>query len=247
LSNVLYRFDAEAIETIMVDAETAEIFDEELTKGRREHDVEIMIENVAGGMSDIAAEMGADLDNADLDLGYDIAERYRNLWSELKRPERIRANETYRITERVDRVNRLGFDVHEVDLIPAADDTSELVIKIKPGGRNFHANRLHSLTGIEALDNQARAILSDVHYYAANLGSGSATGKEAAAVRWRVGVFEPLLTRLRSLPGISDPIQAYCDLLNHRYVLASGLGRDVSNEEAMTDWIDHGQPGYPLD
>lgn len=247
LSNVLYRFDAETIETIMVDAETAEIFVDELTKGRREHDLEIMIENVAGGMSDIAAEMGADLDIADLDLGSDIAERYRNLWLELKRPERIKANETFRITEKIERVNRLGFDVREVDLIPSADDTAELMIKIKLGGRNFHANRLQSLTGVGALDNQARAILSDVHYYSASYGAGSATGKEIAAVHWRVAVFEPLLARLRALPGIIDPIQAYCDLLNHRYLMASRLGRDVNNEEALADWIDHGQPGYPLD
>ncbi len=69
LSNVLYRFDAEAIETIMVDGETAYVYDDPISDGRREEDIQIMIENVAGGMADIAAEAGHDLDEADLALG----------------------------------------------------------------------------------------------------------------------------------------------------------------------------------
>ena len=246
LSNVLYRFDAEAIVTIMVDAETAQILDGGLSDGRRLEDIEIMIENVAGGMSDIAAEAGVDIEQADLDLGYDIAERYTKLWAELRKAERITSEERFRITERIDRVNRLGFDVDEVDLVPSIDDTAELMIKVKVGGRNFHANRLKSLTGVEALENQAKAILSDVHYYSAKTGGDTSSGKAAWAVRWRVGEFEPLLARLRAIEGVVDPIQAYTDLLYHRYMLASNLGRDVSNEEALTNWVASGRPGYPL-
>ena len=246
LSNVLYRFDAEAIVTIMVDAETAQILDGGLSDGRRLEDVEIMIENVAGGMSDIAAEAGVDLEQADLDLGYDIAERYTKLWAELRKAERITSEERFRIKERIDRVNRLGFDVDEVDLVPSVDDTAELMIKVKVGGRNFHANRLKSLTGVEALENQAKAILSDVHYYSARTGGDTSSGKATWAVRWRVGEFEPLLAKLRAVEGVVDPIQAYTDLLYHRYMLASNLGRDVSNEEALMDWVTSGRPGYPL-
>ncbi len=68
LSNTLYRFDAETIETIMVDAETASMVDT-LSDGQREEDLEIMIVNVAGGMADIAAERDTDIDHADLALG----------------------------------------------------------------------------------------------------------------------------------------------------------------------------------
>ena len=246
LSNVLYRFDAEAIVTIMVDAETAQILDGGMSDGRRLEDVEIMIENVAGGMSDIAAEAGVDLEQADLDLGYDIAERYTKLWAELGKAERITSEERFRITERIDRLNRLGFDVDEVDLLPSVDDTAELMIKVKVGGRNFHANRLKSLTGVEALENQAKAILSDVHYYSARTGGDTSSGKAAWAVRWRVGEFEPLLTKLRTIEGVVDPVQAYTDLLHHRYMMAANLGRDVSNEEALSDWVRNGRPGYPL-
>ena len=246
LSNVLYRFDAGAIVTIMVDAETAAILPGGLTDGRRLEDVEIMIENVAGGMSDIAAEVGVDIDQADLDLGYDIAERYTRLWAELRRADKITTEERFRITERIDRLNRLGFDVEEVDLVPLVDETAELMIKVKVGGRNFHANRLKSLTGVEALENQAKAILSDVHYYSARAGGDTSSGKATWAVKWRVSEFEPLLAKLRATNGVVDPVQAYTDLLHHRYMMASTLGRDVPNDEAFNDWLAKGRPGYPL-
>ncbi|MGH8928358.1 MAG: DUF4032 domain-containing protein, partial [Acidimicrobiia bacterium] len=163
------------------------------------------------------------------------------------RYETIAAHERFRITDRIERLNRLGFDVEEVDLVHSVDDTAELLIKVKVGGRNFHANELKALTGIDALENQARAILSDLHYYSARAGGDTSTGKSVWAVRWRANEFEPLLARLRNVEGVSDPIQAYTDLLHHRYVLASDVGRDVTNDEAFDDWVRLGRPGYPLD
>ena len=70
LANVLYRFDAEAIEPIMIDAETS-VLREALSRGPREEDLEIMSMNVAGGMADIAAAQDLPLDEADLALGDD--------------------------------------------------------------------------------------------------------------------------------------------------------------------------------
>jgi hypothetical protein len=246
LSNVLYRFDAEAIDTIMVDAETAELYPGSLSDGRRGEDIAIMVENVAGGMADIAAEAGVALDDADLILGEDIAERYENLWAELGRAEAVAVDERYRITERIERLNQLGFDVEEVDLVPSEGSTDELVIKVRVGGRSFHANRLKTLTGVDALENQARAILSDVHYYTARHGEAPAADKAVLAIQWRVREFEPLLAQLAWLEGVSDPIQAYCDVLHHRYMLASGLRRDISTQETILDWVARGRPGYPL-
>ena len=247
LSNVLYRFDAEAIETVMVDAETAIVFAAgSLTDGRRNEDIEIMIINVAGGMADIAASQGIDLDDADLSLGEDIAERYFGLWKELTAEPTIAVDERFQIGARIDRLNDLGFNVEEVDLIPQDEGGSRLKLKLKVGGRTFHANRLKELTGIEALEQQAKQLLADLYYFQANQGVTSATGKNVAAVQWRVSQFEPMLERLRQLPGVVDPVQAYCDLLLHRYVMSEGFGRDVGIEAAWDDWISRGRPGYPL-
>jgi hypothetical protein len=246
LSNVLYRFDAEAIETIMVDAETAEVYEDgALSVGHREEDLQIMIENVAGGMADIAAEAGHDLDQADITLGEDIGERYRALWSEVTSEDLIPADERYKISERIERLNHLGFDVEEVDLIPA-DGGAKLAVKLRVGGRNFHTNRLKNLTGIEALEHQARQILSDLYYFQAIQGGETPTGKNIASIQWRIGAFEPYLARLAALEGIVDPIQAFCDLLHHRYILSAAAGQDMGTEAAFEDWLAAGRPGYPI-
>lgn len=70
------------------------------------------------------------------------------------------------------------------------------------------------------------------------------TGKEVAAVRWRVGVFEPMLERLRALGEIQDPIQAFCAVLHHRYLKSFEAGRDVGTEAAFQDWLAAGKPDY---
>lgn len=246
LSNVLYRFDAEAIETIMVDGETASIYPEGLSEGRREEDLEIMIINVAGGMADVASLSGSDLDNADLALGEDIADRYRGLWHELNRHDMIGHDERYRIRERIESLNSLGFDVEEVDLIPVDEAGSRLRVKLQVGGRTFHQRRLKELTGVDALEQQARQILSDLHYFQTKTGSTTPAGKNVAAVQWRVQEFEPMLERIRQLDEIRDPIQTYCDILYHRYNMSSGVGHDVGTEAAFDDWVERDRPGYKI-
>lgn len=247
LSNVLYRYDADAIETIMVDAETAQMHEGGLSEGRREEDLEIMILNVAGGMADIAAAAGHQIDDADLDLGNDIAARYRGLWNELEHETVLAPDDRYLIPERIRRINELGFHVEEVDLIPVDESGDRLRMKLRMGGRTFHTNRLKELTGVDALENQARHILGDLHYYQAEHGGDTPTGKNVAAVRWRVQAFEPWLETLDALDGVTDPVQAFCDLLHHRYVMSEGIGADVGTEAAFDDWIARGRPGYPLE
>lgn len=243
LSNVLYRWDADSLETIMVDAETASVH-ATLSDGQRDHDLEIMVENVAGGVFDIAARAGTDPLPEDVAMGEEIVNRYRSLWAELANEETIGPNERYRIAERMARINALGFDVEEVDLVPS-DDGHEFRFKLKVGGRTFHRNRLRDLTGVDALENQARQILADLHYFQAGDDRGNHLGKDVSAVRWRVSRFEPTVAALAEMEGVNDPIQAYCDLLHHRYLMATEEERDVSTEEALAHWVEAGRPGYP--
>jgi hypothetical protein len=246
LSNVLYRYDAGAVDMTMVDAETARLHPS-LSNGQREDDLQLMVENVAGGMADLAAEQGMDLDLADLFLGEDIAARYRGLWKEVTGETVVGRDEQYRITEHIRRLNELGFEVDDLVLTPQAGG-SRLRMRLKVAGRNFHSHRLRELTGIEAAENQARQILSDLRYYEATVGREAPSGKRLAPIRWRVEVFEPMLARLRALPerAAQDPVQAYTDFLHHRYLLSAEAGRDIPNEEAFARWIAAGQPGYPL-
>ncbi len=247
LSNVLYRYDANQIEAIMIDAETSRLY-ETMTPGQRHEDIEIMIMNVAGGMADIAASQGIDMDDADLNLGEDVAERYAALWNELRHDIVIGPHERYRIGERIQRLNDLGFDAEDVDLTPDPSGGDRVLVTIAVGGRNFHSNRLRELTRIEASENQARQILSDLQYHEARFGSTTATGKAIAAIKWRVDVFEPLMQRLAETLGEGpNLVQAYCDFLHHRFILARRQQRDIPNDEAFQSWIDHGHPGYEVE
>jgi hypothetical protein len=246
LSNVLYRYDAGAVDMTMVDAETARLHPS-LSNGQREDDLQLMVENVAGGMADLAAEQGIELELADLFLGEDVAARYRALWREVTTETAIGRDEQYRITQHIGRLNELGFEIDDLVLTPQAEG-SRLRMHLKVASRNFHSHRLRELTGIDAAENQARQILSDLRYYEATVGRAAPSGKRLAPIRWRVEVFEPMLARLRALPDRAtlDPVQAYTDLLHHRYLLSAEAGRDIPNEEAFSRWVEAGQPGYPL-
>jgi len=236
LSNTLYRWDADGLETRMVDAETASI-QPTLTDGRREEDLAIMIENVAGGMADIAAERGIPLDDADLSLGEDVAARYAALWDELSAVWVVGPDERYKIAERINRINDLGFNVEEVSVAATGD---RLEVRTRAGGRTFHTNKLKELTGVEAGERQARQILDDLYYHAVKF----ELSPPVAAVQWRVDAFEPTLRRLRDIPEVDDAVQAYCDLLHHRYLMSVDAGCDVGTDAAFDDWIEAGRPGY---
>ena len=246
LSNVLYRYDAARIEAVMVDAETSRLHDE-LSVGQRREDLEIMQVNLAGDMADIAASQGYDVEDGDLEIGFDITDRYVALWDELTTDLVIASDERYRIRERVGRLNDLGFAVDDVEIVP--DGSSSLVhIAVSVGGRTFHSQRLRELTGIDAAENQARQILSDMRYHRAKHGSSydpdSKTARTVSAMNWRINRFEPFTARIAELRPDADPIQEFCDYLNFRFAIASERGRDIDSAVAFEEWIEAGMPGF---
>ena len=242
LSNVLYRYDAGAIAVNLVDAETSEIHPE-LSDGQRRHDIEIMIDNAGAEMADIAASQGLSIDEADLDIGHDIAARYDALWKELAAVDRIPLDQYFRVEERIKHLNELGFEVRNLDIVSHVD-RGHMHLKVQVAERNHHSNRLRELTGLEAEENQARQILADLSYFACKQApDSSSSGRALMAMRWRVDVFEPTMRRLRGHIGDADPIQAYCDLLNHRYLKSVEANRDLGTQAALEDWIASGMPG----
>lgn len=242
LSNVLYRFDAGQIEAIMIDAETARLHPS-LSEGQRDEDIEIMEQNVAGEMGDIAAELGADIDAADLELGADIERRYRALWAELTTDLLITKDDAYRIRERISRINDLGFSVNDIEVTPA--DGGNLVRMVPHvGGRTYNSDSLRQRTGVEASENQAKLVLSDLNYFLAKEGDVSATGKNVGTFKWLTGRYEPLIALISSRWHGDDPVQGYCDYLNHRFLIATARQADVDAFEAFESWESSGFPGF---
>ena len=190
LSNTLFRRDAGTLSAYLVDAETGDLHPQ-LSTGQRAHDLQIAEENVAGELLDLeAADVGLPSGLDPLETAAEVPRRYEALWSELTREDVFGPDETYRIDERLRRLNELGFDVEEVQLVgDAGGQTLRLNPQVVEPGH--HRRRLHTLTGLDVQENQARRLLND-------LATFRATGGRSA--RARVGRRLPLADRvLRAL------------------------------------------------
>ncbi len=157
LSNTLFRRDAGALAAWLVDAETGELHDR-LSDGQRDHDLTIAEVNVAGELLDIMAAVaesgGATLpaDDPRTDaaaVAEDLRRRYDALWHELTTVEVFGAGEEWRVDERVRRLNDLGFDVDEMELVDDPNHPDGHVLRlttrvVEPG---HHRRRLLQLIG----------------------------------------------------------------------------------------------------
>ena len=56
-------------------------------------------------------------------------------------------------------------------------------------------------------------------------------------------MFEPTLARLAGAIGPErGPVQAYCDVLEHKWLLSEAAGRDVGLETAILSYLKLGAP-----
>jgi hypothetical protein len=252
LSNTLFRRDAGRLRAFLVDAETGEQHPT-LSAGQRAHDLLIAQENVAGELLDLAARArpeGSDLDIEEaLAVGEDLVRRYEGLWAEVTRDEVVGVDEQHRIAERVNRLNELGFDVEELELVGSGE---QLVVRVRtqvvePG---HHRRRLLALTGIDAGENQARVLLNDILRYRLWLerSGGVPVAESVGAVRWLVEVFEPTLAAVpESLTARLEPPELFHQILEHRWFLSEQRGGEVDTAEAVTDYVANVLPLLPED
>jgi hypothetical protein len=103
--------------------------------------------------------------------------------------------------------------------------------------RRFHAQELQRLTGLEVGEGQATVLLNDLRAYQSRMAAErpEAAGNDVlAGFRWRTDVFEPGMAKATAaLADVADPIQAYCDLIEVRWLLSEREGRDVGEEAAL--------------
>ena len=238
LSNVLFRRDAGALTAYVVDVETGE-WHEELTDGQRENDLAITEENVAGGLLDLQAELGLDTGPDPVELASEIRRRYGRIWSELTDVEEIGADERYKINRRVRRLNELGFDVDEIEFVGQGED-GRLRMRAVVAEPGHHARRLHSLTGLQAQENQARSLLNDLFNFKASRErrTGSSMPDQVAAHLWLSQVFEPVVEAIP--PEHADklePVEVFHEIIEHKWFLSERVGRDVGVHEATADYF----------
>jgi Domain of unknown function (DUF4032)/Lipopolysaccharide kinase (Kdo/WaaP) family len=239
LSNTLFRRDAGELSAYLVDAETGELHST-LTDGQRDHDVTLAQENVAGELMDVTAEAGGDLDGIDpFQTAAELREGYENLWHELTREEVFRADEGYKIEERLRRLNELGFDVDEIELdaVPEGFRMKLDPHVVEPG---HHRRKLALLTGLIAQENQARRMLNDLYAYRALLEAqeGKPVPESVAAYRWRADVFEPAVNAVPpELHGRRQAAELFHEILQHRWYMSEQQSTDAGLTAAVRSYV----------
>jgi hypothetical protein len=237
LSNTLFRFDAGALSAYLVDAETAETHPR-LSDGQRRYELDVAHERVAAELLDLQAG-GLLSDEIDaVEVADQLVSRYDALWDELTSEEVMQPQEQrYRIAERIRRLNDLGFDVDEVELIEDAGGGSRLRLTTRVAEPGHHRRTLLGLTGLDVQENQARRLLNDIDAYRTD--TSTAQDEELAAHEWVTHVFEPIVKSIpRELSGKLEPAEVVHQVLEHRWYISEAQHRNVPLAEALQAYLD---------
>ena len=236
LSNVLFRRSAGGFAAYLVDAETGELKDS-LSTNMREYDVTVGCENVFAELLDLQASGQLD---ATID-GFEIVEmvrtRYQALWDELTGEEEFPSADLWRIQQRLERLNDLGFDVDELDIVTDFDGDS---VRIQPKvvELGHHRRELQGLTGMNVEDAQARRILNDIAAYTAHYDLGR-EDRALVANRWLTRIYEPIMAMVPpEARGRLEPAEIFHEILEHRWYLSEDADQEVDIFDAARDYID---------
>jgi uncharacterized protein DUF4032/lipopolysaccharide kinase (Kdo/WaaP) family protein len=247
LSNTLFRHDAGKLEAYLVDAETSEQHPA-LTDGQRRYDVELATERVGGELLDLQAGELLPPEVDPIEIADELDRRYESLWQELNREEILRPEEQrYRIAERLHRLNELGFDAEEVELI-GTPKGNKLRLRTRVAETGHDSRKLFLRTGIDAGENQARRLLNDIAGFRAWMEQkqGRPVSEVVAANRWLEEVYDPVIAAIPE--GLRDrlpPAEIFHEVLEHRWYMSEAAGRDVGTTAAARDYFDQVLPSAP--
>ena len=247
LSNTLFRHDAGTLEAYLVDAETSE-HHATLSDGQRRYDIELATERVAGELLDLQAGglLAEDIDP--FEIADELARRYQSLWEELTREEILNpADQRRRIAERLHRLNKLGFDADEVELIPTPEG-NKLRLRTRVAESGHFARQLFLKTGIDAGENQARRLLNDIASFRAYLEQkeGHPVSEIVAANRWLEEIYDPVIASIpEELRGRLPPAEIFHEILEHRWYMSEAAGHDIGTTAATQDYLEQVLPKAP--
>ena len=236
LSNVLFRRSAGGFAAYLVDAETGELRPT-LSPGMREYDVQVGCENVFAELLDLQAGGRISSSVEGHEIVALIQKRYDDLWRELTSEEEFSAEEMWRIEQRIERLNELGFDVDELDIVTDFDG-DRIRIQPKAVEAGHHQRELQALTGLNVEDGQACRLLNDLTAFIAHYGLGR-EDKAIAANRWLTEIFEPIMALVPpEARGKLEPAEIFHEILVHRWYLSEKAGHEVGIFETARDYID---------
>jgi tRNA A-37 threonylcarbamoyl transferase component Bud32 len=243
LSNVLFRRSAGGFTAYLVDAETGEL-KSSLSPQLREYDVTVATENVFAELLDLQASRSVGYEVGAHEIVDLLAERYHALWDELTVAEEFSTTEMWRIEQRVERLNDLGFDIEELDIVTDWDGDR---IRIQPRvvEEGHHRRELQALTGLNVEDAQARRILNDIAAFTAYFDLGR-EDRTLVANRWLTQIYEPIMEMVPpELRGKLEPAEIFHEILVHRWYLSENAGEEVGIFDSARSYLDNVLAGKP--
>ena len=236
LSNTLFRRDAGSFAAYLVDAETGQLYEQGLSTGQRENDLEIARINIAGELMDLIASGNAHAGIDPVEISNRIVKQYRELWKSLTSEEIFETNERWKISRRVQQLNELGFDIGELTIV-SEEDGNRVRIQPKVVDAGHHARRLLQLTGLDAEENQARRLLNSIDEYKLKHTRPSAD-EEVLAHEWMSKVYEPVVNAIPlELRGKLEPAEIFHQVLEHRWYRAENEQRGIPLLEAVQSYV----------
>jgi len=236
LSNVLFRRSAGGFAAYLVDAETGEL-KPSLSDNLREYDVTVAVENVFAELLDLQASESLDHEVQAHDIVDMLSERYHALWDELTAVEEFSTDEMWRLEQRVERLNDLGFDVDEIDIVTDWNG-DEVRIQPKVVELGHHCRELQALTGLNVEDAQARRMLNDIAAFTAYFDLGR-EDRTLVANRWLTQIYDPIMAMVPAeARGKLEPAEIFHEILVHRWYLSEAAGHEVNIFETARDYID---------
>ena len=237
LSNVLFRRNAGGFSAYLVDAETGELHDE-VGDRMREHDITVGCENIFAELMDLQASgaVGTEVDGFAIITR--LREQYAALWAELTDEEEFSATEMWRIESRIERLNDLGFDVDELDIVTDFDG-DQIRVQPKVVELGHHRRELQALTGMTVEDAQARRLLNDIASFTAHFDLGR-EDRHLVANKWLTEIYEPIMAMVPpEARGKLESAEIFHEILVHRWYLSEQSGREVGIFETARDYIDN--------
>jgi hypothetical protein len=247
LSNTLFRLDAGTFAAYLVDAETAERHSR-LSDGQRRYDVDLARERVGAELLDLqfGGLLPGDVDP--IEVADSLPPRYEALWEEVNREEVFAPDEQrYRVTDRLQRLNDLGFDVGEVELVTSPEG-ARLRVETRVAEPGENRRELFRLTGLEVQERQARRLLNDLRAFRVQLEqkSGRPVPETVAGYRWLEEAYQPVVDAIPpDLVGRLAPAEVFHEVLEHRWFLSEKAGRDVGTTAAARAYFDTVLPRTP--
>jgi hypothetical protein len=236
LSNTLFRRDAGSFAAYLVDAETGQLYEQGLSAGQRENDLEIARINIAGELMDLIASGNAHAGIDPVEISDRIVKQYRELWKSLTSEEIFETNERWKISRRVQQLNELGFDIGELTIV-SEEDGNKVRIQPKVVDAGHHARRLLQLTGLDAEENQARRLLNSIDEYKLKHTRPGAD-EEVLAHEWMSKVYEPVVNAIPlELRGKLEPAEIFHQVLEHRWYKAENEERGIPLLEAVQSYV----------